>query len=332
MQAQNVTLRRGQTQEGTMTVPELSVIIPCHRSGPRLEYQLRALDEQEDPPAFEVVLCDNGGNENLPDRLAAAGPFRHPVRIIKADEHPGAAYARNRGLASTTAPLVGFVDDDDLVHPRWVRRAVEVLEDHAVVSGGVVLRTDDELDGLDYGRLLEILVAGTGPVPPAPAGSGSMGPALLGGNFVARREAILRVHGFDAALVRGAEDNDLAYRLTHAGYTIMDYGAMSILYCVPGPGRSRLKKRFRAGSALAQAVAARGAWSETAELRRPPMGELARSLGGLARMALGLTERDVDGALTRASTAAGLSEGWVRYRLLRRPADTLIGLGLEESA
>lgn len=112
----------------------------------------------------------------------------------------------------------------------------------------------------------------------------------------------------------------------------MDYGAMSILYCVPGPGRSRLKKRFRAGSALAQAVAARGAWTETAELRRPPMGELARSLGGLARMALGLTERDVDGALTRASTAVGLSEGWVRYRLLRRPADTLIGLGLEESA
>ena len=140
MQAQNATLRRGQTQEGAMTVPELTVIIPCHRSGPRLDLQLRALNEQVDPPAFEVVLCDNGGNEDLPDRLAAAGPFRHPMRIIKADEHPGAAYARNRGLASTTAPLVGFVDDDDLVHPHWVRRAVEVLKDHAVVSGGVVLR------------------------------------------------------------------------------------------------------------------------------------------------------------------------------------------------
>ncbi|WP_127446111.1 glycosyltransferase family 2 protein [Micrococcus luteus] len=69
---------------------------------------------------------------------------------------------------------------------------------------------------------------------------GLIGPALMGGNFTARREVLLQVGGFDATLVAGGEDNDPAYRLDAAGVPIIDCGEMSIFYVRPAEGRRRL--------------------------------------------------------------------------------------------
>lgn len=158
-----------------------------------------------------------------------------------------------------------------------------------------------------------------------------MGPALMGGNFAARRDVLLAVGGFDAALVRGGEDNDLAFRLDRAGVPITDCGAMSIIYSRPSAWRDRVRTRARAGRSLAEAASARDAWHAVPELSSAPTTELARAGAAAAAMAAGLKARDWPGAVDRVATAWGLVDGWTRHRVLRRQAESQVGLGLGDS-
>ncbi|MGW9721497.1 glycosyltransferase involved in cell wall biosynthesis [Micrococcus yunnanensis] len=253
------------------------------------------------------------------------------IRVIDADTHPGASFARNRGMNEASAERLAFCDDDDLVHPDWCRLAYEFLDDFPVVTGGVVVKEDTELTGKSLAEKLEMLVAETVPVPPRPAGRGSMGPALMGGNFAARRDVLLAVGGFDAALIRGGEDNDLAFRLDRAGVPITDCGAMSIIYSRPSAWRDRVRARARAGRSLAEAASARDAWHAVPEFGSAPTTELARAGAAAAAMATGLKARDWPGAVNRVATAWGLVDGWTRHRFLQRQVKSQVGLGLDFS-
>ncbi|WP_081339256.1 glycosyltransferase family 2 protein [Micrococcus luteus] len=316
-----------------MAHPILTVIVPCYASGAVLRDQVQALINQNSAPLREILLCDNGGNPWLHPYVASLAPLPEGVfiRVIDADTHPGASFARNRGINEASADKLAFCDDDDLVHPDWCRLAYEFLDDFPVVTGGVVVKEDTQLTGKSLAEKLEMLVAETVPVPPRPAGRGSMGPALMGGNFAARRDVLLAVGGFDAALVRGGEDNDLAFRLDRAGVPITDCGAMSIIYARPSAWRDRVRTRARAGRSLAEAASARDAWHAVPELSSAPTTELARAGAAAAAMAAGLKARDWPGAVDRVATAWGLVDGWTRHRVLRRQAESQVGLGLGDS-
>lgn len=316
-----------------MAHPILTVIVPCYASGAALRDQVQALINQNSAPPREILLCDNGGNPWLHPYIASLAPLPKGVfiRVIDADAHPGASFARNRGISGASTEKLAFCDDDDLVHPDWCRLAYEFLDAFPVVTGGVVVKNDTVLADMSLEEKLEMLVAETVPVPPRPAGRGSMGPALMGGNFAARRDVLLSVGGFDAALVRGGEDNDLAFRLDRAGVPITDCGAMSIIYARPSAWRDRVRTQARAGRSLAEAASARGAWHAVPELRSAPTAELARAGAAAAAMAAGLKARDWPGAVDRVATAWGLVDGWTRHRVLRRQTEPQIGLGLGSS-
>lgn len=314
--------------------PFLSIVIPCFRSGEPLTWQLDALVHQRSAPPREILLCDNGGNPGLAEVVQAVSPLSDDVqiRIIEATKHRGAAYARNRGIAAARADLLAFCDDDDLVHPDWCRQAVDLLAEHPVVSGGIVVMDHGDLEALGPAERRAILEERTMPVPPRPARRGSIGPALMGGNFAARREVLVSVGGFDSSLVRGGEDNDLAYRLEQAGIPIVDAGAMSIIYARPSATRDRMRVRRNAGRSLADVAAARDAWDAAPELRRPPFTELARASGALARMAVGAKSRVWAGGVDRVATAWGLTVGWAERLVLRRPLHSKMGHGLNDDS
>ena len=51
---------------------------------------------------------------------------------------PGVSYARNRGIAETSAPYMAFIDDDERINAGFIRAYVEFFDAHpdAVVAGG----------------------------------------------------------------------------------------------------------------------------------------------------------------------------------------------------
>jgi len=126
-----------QSTEGT----ELAVVIPTHQRRDLLLKVLAALAEQTvTPERFEVMVvcdgCTDGSAAAARDASRADGPAPGLAITVLEQENSGAATARNRGVASSTAPLLLFVDDDMIAAPDLL----EVhLDAHGRRPGGIVL-------------------------------------------------------------------------------------------------------------------------------------------------------------------------------------------------
>jgi GT2 family glycosyltransferase len=181
----------------------LAVVIVAHRSGRDLERLLPALVAQlrdED----ELVVVDNGGNEDLPAARA---------RVVGDGTNRGFAGGANLGAAATTAPLLLFLNPDSVPQPGaldalreapadWAAwQALVLLPDGGVNTSG----TDVHWTGVAWARHRE-----------APGGPAEI-PAASGAALVVRRADWDAVGGFDERFFMYYEDVDLCLRLRRAG-------------------------------------------------------------------------------------------------------------------
>jgi len=85
----------------------------------------------------EVVVVDNAS----PIRLDSVTQTHPNLRLV-IEPQKGAAMARNRGVAETTAPHLFFLDSDCVPEPDWLACALTV-KDKADVIGGTVTVFDE---------------------------------------------------------------------------------------------------------------------------------------------------------------------------------------------
>lgn len=115
------------------TDPALAVIVPHYNDVDRLLRCLDALIPQLEGDV-ELVLADNASTDDLdPVRTA------HPDLRIVTQPQPGAAAARNAGVAATTAPALAFLDADCRPAPDWLScvRRVAARQGDAVTGGRI---------------------------------------------------------------------------------------------------------------------------------------------------------------------------------------------------
>lgn len=110
---------------------EAAVIIPHYNDPERLRRCLAAL-AANDCRGVEIVVVDNGSDQPL-DALAADFPA---VRFV-AEPEKGAAAARNRGVAETTAERLYFLDADCVAAPDWLAVAHRVAGRADLIGGRV---------------------------------------------------------------------------------------------------------------------------------------------------------------------------------------------------
>ncbi|MHC0055465.1 glycosyltransferase family 2 protein [Actibacterium sp. D379-3] len=115
--------------------PRAAVIIPHYNDVARLTRCLAALmvpDGASARDGVDIVVVDNGSTEPL-------GPVRaaHPGIRFVTEPGKGAALARNRGVAETTAPRLYFLDADCVPAPDWLATAHRVAEQADIVGGRV---------------------------------------------------------------------------------------------------------------------------------------------------------------------------------------------------
>ena len=117
------------------------MVIPCHNSLRWLPETLQTVSAQtfED---FEVVLVDDGGDDDLAGWVATLGDDR--LRVVRQD-NAGVAAARNRGIAEARGELVALLDSDDLWFPHTLASMVERYDEAVAESDG------DPPVGLVYG-------------------------------------------------------------------------------------------------------------------------------------------------------------------------------------
>ena len=206
----------------------LSLIIPTHNRSERLIAALESLIRQDLPAAdWECVVVSNNSTD---DTVARFGDFaaRYPglnLRLVTEDG-PGVSYARNRGIAETSAPLLVFIDDDERINPGFLRAYADFFDAHpdAVVAGGRIIAEYVTGRPAWLSKYTEMPIANPmdfgDAVRPFPAGR-----VPGGGNMAFRRSAALRYGGFDPSLGRvgrmliGGEENDFFERLMRGGET-----------------------------------------------------------------------------------------------------------------
>ena len=206
----------------------LSLIIPTHNRSERLIAALESVIRQDLPAAdWECVVVSNNSTD---DTVARFGDFaaRYPglnLRLVTEDG-PGVSYARNRGIAETSAPLLVFIDDDERINPGILRAYADFFDAHpdAVVAGGRIIAEYVTGRPAWLSKYTEMPIANPmdfgDAVRPFPAGR-----VPGGGNMAFRRSAALRYGGFDPSLGRvgrmliGGEENDFFERLMRGGET-----------------------------------------------------------------------------------------------------------------
>ncbi len=191
--------------------PRVSVIIPCYRGEAFITGAITSvLDEGE---GLEVVVVDDASPDAVVARVESLKDAR--VRVIRHPVNRGIGAARNTGLAEARAPVVAFLDQDDLWLPGRVVAQLEVLD--ALRSEGVGLVFGDSLVREDTGR--QWTVRASLPYDAYRLSAGEVLSRLITGRFpplgsvFVLRDAVADAGGFNEAMRGGADDFDIMVRL-----------------------------------------------------------------------------------------------------------------------
>lgn len=113
----------------------VSVVVPARDAARTLEVTLRALEAQELDGGFEVIVVDDGSQDETSEIVR-----RHEgsVRLIRCERSHGPGAARNRGVAIARAPILAFTDADCAPAPHWLARGLQAFASADLVQGRVV--------------------------------------------------------------------------------------------------------------------------------------------------------------------------------------------------
>lgn len=187
-----------------------SVILPCFNAEHTLGEQLDALAEQTGGIRFEVLIVDNRSTDGTVELAKQYAERFFRLRIIPADEKPGAGYARNVGAAAAGSNKLLFCDADDRVSAGWVKAMSEALDKAKLVGGG---RDFEHLNAVWHPhvrttksnasaqRICDVHSFGKAKIPNVGAG-----------NLAVNRDFFLELGGFDEGL-RVHEDVDFFVRV-----------------------------------------------------------------------------------------------------------------------
>ncbi len=110
-------------------MPLVSVVIPIFRYDWEFALAIESVLRQSFTE-FEIIVVDNNATPAA-RKVAQEYASSHPqkVRVIH-EPKQGNASARNRGITEAKAPLVAFLDSDDLMASTRLARQVQSLLDH----------------------------------------------------------------------------------------------------------------------------------------------------------------------------------------------------------
>jgi glycosyltransferase involved in cell wall biosynthesis len=105
---------------------------------------------------WELLVVDDASADGTQALLAGISDPR--VRVLHGIGG-GACTARNLALAKARGALVAYLDDDNIMHPAWLKAVVWAFEQHPateVLYGAIVVDDMDRLVGWGQGHLPEL--------------------------------------------------------------------------------------------------------------------------------------------------------------------------------
>lgn len=225
---------------------DFSVVICTYNGASKIPQVLEHLLQQQKTSQFswEVVVIDNNSDDETAAIVAQyqnQWPVNTPLRYCF-EPRQGLAYARRCAIRNVTAPLVGFLDDDNLPYDTWVYEAREFGQQHphAGAYGSEVQPIYDAAPPLGFERIAPLLaIINRGEHPFIYTSQRGVLPA--GAGMVIRREVWLsnvpsRPHlaGVTSKSLRAkGEDVETLSYIRDAGWEVWHNPAMKIHHHIP---------------------------------------------------------------------------------------------------
>jgi GT2 family glycosyltransferase len=206
--------------------PAVSALVCTRNRGVSLVRTVRSL--LQSPGPFEVIVIDQSDDEAAASLPAELGDPR--LRYIRSGVR-GKGAALNQGLQLAAGDVVVCTDDDCEAPAGWVMGMASVMNAHprvAVLFCNVIAPPYDRAAGYvpayerDGDRVLSSILE-------ARHGLG------LGAGMAVRRQAVLKLGGFDEAFGPGSrfasgDDWDISLRAMLGGWDVFDTASLSVLH------------------------------------------------------------------------------------------------------
>lgn len=189
----------------------ISAIVPAYNAETTIGACIESLLAQARAPD-EIVVVDDGSKDDTARVVAA-----YPVKLVRLARNSGPGVARNEGAKVASGDILAFTDSDCVAPPDWLARIEREFDDEGIVAvtGGYAGTLAD-----GFLPLLQHLVLRErqDSLPDEIA-------STITSNFACLRSAFEAVGGFPLYYRRrdsqrpvwGNEDEELGFRLTHAG-------------------------------------------------------------------------------------------------------------------
>jgi glycosyltransferase involved in cell wall biosynthesis len=277
----------------------ISVVIPVHNGAEWLRDAIDAIAEQARGRRFEILVVDDGSTDRS-RAIAEDLGLRWPVRILDGEAR-GAAAAMNAGIAAAQFPLICQLDQDVVVLEGWLDRLIGAMADPEVAAAqGHYVPAEDatipaRISGCDLAQRYSAL--------------GKRGTDhVCTGNTIYRASALHQIGGFDESFGYGY-DNDLSYRLRHAGFRLAFVGDARSVHHWSSTIRGYCAQQYGQGYGRLQLVAKHPTRAPGDAVSRWPMmlhaGVMALALATLL-LAMAI-EAVAHGPVARALTVSGLA-------------------------
>jgi glycosyltransferase involved in cell wall biosynthesis len=190
------------------TLPKVSVVVCAYNAARTLPECLRSLGEVNYPD-YEVILVDDGSKDNTPE-IAADFPSIQYVR----QTNQGLSVARNVGAEHATGEIIAYTDADCVADADWLRCLIQAMESQQVDAiGGPNITPHSD------GWSAQCVAASPGN-PSHVMLDDSRAEHIPGCNMAFRRDALLRLGGFDPQYRQAGDDVDMCWRLLDEGGSI----------------------------------------------------------------------------------------------------------------
>jgi GT2 family glycosyltransferase len=200
----------------------VDVSVVSWNSWNHLRTSLPALIDQ-DYHSYRVVVVDNDSTDATADHVEAEFP---DVDIVRCGANGGYGAGNNVGFARSQSKYVAVVNPDARPERGWLRALVRALEQHpqaALATSKVLLASDPtrvnacgnvvHLSGIAFCR-------GLGDDQHDHVRAQSVA-AVSGAAFIARRDALEEIGGFDERFFMYMEDTELSLRARLAGWDVV---------------------------------------------------------------------------------------------------------------
>lgn len=104
----------------------IDVVIPAYNAARYLEQAARSVLAQTLPPA-RLIIVDDGSTDGTAALMRRLAGQDARVRCVHLPANRGLPAARNAGIAASDAPLIAFLDADDLWHPEKLAQQAALL-------------------------------------------------------------------------------------------------------------------------------------------------------------------------------------------------------------